>query len=140
VTVTKCGSRIFSLCAVLTDFSGMKKSGDTPLMLHAPTARRVPTETGFKLRMGSELPTIERLPVCYLGDHFWSEWGERQSALAAADSVQTEIARHEPMIRCARVSDGRLRRRQALREYEVKGGIPGTRDSLGGSLVYYTLV
>jgi hypothetical protein len=58
----------------------MKKSEDTPLMLPAPTARRVPTETGFKLRVGSELTTIERLPVCNLGDHFWSEWGERQSA------------------------------------------------------------
>ena len=47
-------------------FPGMKKSGDTPLMLPAPTARRVPTETGFKLRVGSELTTIERLPVCNL--------------------------------------------------------------------------
>ena len=56
----------------------MKKSGDTPLTLPAPTARRVPTETGFKLRVSSELPTIERLPVCYLGDHFRSEWWERQ--------------------------------------------------------------
>ena len=27
------------------------------------------------------------------------------------------------MIRCVRVSDGRLRPRQALREYEVKGGV-----------------
>jgi hypothetical protein len=61
-------------------FSGMKKSGHTPLMLPAPTARRVPTETGFKLRVGSELTTIERLPVCNLGDHFCSEWGKRQSA------------------------------------------------------------
>jgi hypothetical protein len=35
-------------------------------MLPAPTARRVPTETGFKLRVGSELTTIKRLRVCKL--------------------------------------------------------------------------
>jgi hypothetical protein len=67
-------------CPIFPIFSGRKKSGDIPLMLPAPTARRVPTETGFKLRVGSELTTIERLPVCNLGDHFWSEWGEHQSA------------------------------------------------------------
>jgi hypothetical protein len=60
-------------CPILSDFFGMKKSGDTPLMLPAPTARRVPTETGLKLRVGSELTTIKRLPVCNLGDHVWSE-------------------------------------------------------------------
>jgi hypothetical protein len=37
--------------------------------------------------------------------------------------VQAEIARHWQMIRCVRVSDGRPRRRQALREYEIKGGV-----------------
>ena len=52
----------------------MKKSEDTPVE-ECSKARRVPTETGFKLRVGSELTTIERLPVCYLGDHFWSELG-----------------------------------------------------------------
>jgi hypothetical protein len=69
-------------------FFRMKKSGDTPLMLPPPTARHVPTETGFKLREGSELTTIERLPVCNLGDHFCSDWDKRQSASAAADSVR----------------------------------------------------
>jgi hypothetical protein len=44
-------------------------------MLPAPTARRAPIETGFKLRVGSELTTIERLPVCNLCDHVWSECG-----------------------------------------------------------------
>ena len=83
-------------------------------MLPAPTARRVPTETSFKLRVGSELTTIKRLPVCNLGDHVWSECGGAPPPLAAADSVQTKIPRHRPMIRRVRVSDGRLRRRQAL--------------------------
>jgi hypothetical protein len=40
-------------------------------MLHAPTARRIPTETGFRLRVGPELTTIERLPVCNLLPSSW---------------------------------------------------------------------
>jgi hypothetical protein len=104
-------------------FRHEKEWGHTVDAPPAPTARRVPTETGFKLRAGSELTTIERLPVCNLGDHFWSEWGERQSALAAADSVQTKIPRHGPMIRRVRAGDGRPRRRQALRKHVVKGCI-----------------
>jgi hypothetical protein len=102
----------------------MKKSGDTPLMLPAPIARRVPTETGFKLRVGSELTTIERLLVCNLGDHAWSECGGAPvRPLAAADSVQTKIPRHGPMIRCIRLSDDRPQGRQAPRKDEVKGGV-----------------
>ena len=95
-------------------------------MLPAPIARRVPTETGFKVRVGSKLTTIERLRVCNLGDHFWSEWGSASPPVAAADSVQTKIPRHGPMIRRVRVSDGRLRRRQALRKHVVKRGIRKT--------------
>jgi hypothetical protein len=40
-------------------------------MPHAPRARRIPTETGFKLRGGPELTTIERLPVCNLLPSSW---------------------------------------------------------------------
>jgi hypothetical protein len=92
-------------------------------MLPAPIARRVPTETGFKVRVGSKLTTIERLRVCNLGGHFWSEWGSASPPVAAADSVQTKIQRHGPMIRHVRVSDGRPRRRQAFRKHVVKGCI-----------------
>ena len=37
--------------------------------------------------------------------------------------MQMAVARHRPMIRCISLSDGRLRRRQALRKYEVKGRV-----------------
>jgi hypothetical protein len=137
----KCADRKWARCRIRAESRGSrvrfcpiffrheKRVGDTPLMLPAPTARRVPTETGFKLRVGSELTTIERLPVCNLGDHFWSEWGSASPSLAAADSVQTKIPRHGPMIRRVRLSDGRLRRRQALRKYVVKGGIRKTMSA-----------
>ena len=52
-----------------------------------------------------------------------SQISGRFSRAVVKDLVQTEIARHGPMIRCVRVSDGRPRRRQALRKYEVKGGV-----------------
>jgi hypothetical protein len=54
--------------------------------------------------------------------------------------MQTEIARHGPMIRCVRVSDGRLRRRQALREYENQRSHPEGREFPGELLVLIRVI
>jgi hypothetical protein len=37
--------------------------------------------------------------------------------------MQSESARHRPMIRCIGLSDAGLQRHEVLRKYEVKGGI-----------------
>jgi hypothetical protein len=56
-------------------------------------------------------------------------------AAAPANSRQTEIARHRPMIRCVRVTDGWLQRRQALRKHVVEGGVREATLPTGWQLV-----
>jgi hypothetical protein len=61
--------------------------------------------------------------IIFMGYSVYQNQREPGKAKSCASLGQTEIPRHRPMIRCVRASDGRLRRRYAPREYEIKGRI-----------------
>src|SRR5262249_62056963 len=77
---------------------GKESEGHTGSSLFS-TTRRIPTETGFKLRVSRELTTIERLPVCNL----WRRRKRRLSHHVLQDRARfIHLARFRYALHCVR--------------------------------------